>query len=115
MKAAKNSILLADTAPKQTEPAQAACPLMLSPRQLEIVQLVSLGFSDKEIANELGLTEATVGWYLNQMFRRWRVHSRAGLAGRWLKGAQTETTAHSPTWHAGTLTNVRVVARAKCP
>lgn len=52
---------------------------MLSPRQAEIVELVTLGCSDKEIAGQLGLTEGTVGWYLNNIFKSYQLHSRAAL------------------------------------
>ena len=52
----------------------------LSSRQTEIARMVALGLSDKEIANELGLAEGTVGQYLKAIFQKRRIHSRAALA-----------------------------------
>jgi len=57
----------------------------LSPRQAEIAELVAQGLSDKEIGNKLRMTEGTVGWHLKRIFRKWQVHSRAGLAVRFLQ------------------------------
>ncbi|MDR3577801.1 MAG: LuxR C-terminal-related transcriptional regulator [Anaerolineaceae bacterium] len=56
-----------------------------SPRQTEIVELIALGLSDKEIAQKLHLTEGTIGWYLKKIFLKWRVHSRVALAARFLQ------------------------------
>jgi DNA-binding CsgD family transcriptional regulator len=58
---------------------------MLSPRQAEIVQLVALGLSDKEIGRKLHLTEGSVGWHLKKIFLKWRVHSRVALAATFLQ------------------------------
>jgi DNA-binding NarL/FixJ family response regulator len=49
---------------------------------MEIAGLVALGLSDKEVANELGLTEKTVGWHLKSIFKKWRIHSRSLLAAQ---------------------------------
>lgn len=57
----------------------------LSPRQTDIARLVASGLTDKEIANELGLTEATIGWYLSEIFHKWQIHSRIALATRFLR------------------------------
>jgi DNA-binding NarL/FixJ family response regulator len=54
--------------------------VLFSPRQTKIAELIASGLSDKEIANEIGLAEGTVGQYLNNMFKKRRIHSRSALA-----------------------------------
>lgn len=54
----------------------------LSPREWDISRLVPNGLSDKEIADRLGMTEGTVGWHLNRIFKRLRIHSRTALAAQ---------------------------------
>jgi DNA-binding CsgD family transcriptional regulator len=49
----------------------------LSPRQAEILRLISRGKTDKEIAAELQLSIATVKTHLRAAFARLRVRSRA--------------------------------------
>lgn len=41
----------------------------LPPRQLEILELMSRGMSNKMIANTCGITEHTVRWHVQTMFR----------------------------------------------
>jgi DNA-binding NarL/FixJ family response regulator len=67
---------------------QTAANRKLSPRQEQITRLVALGWTDKQIANELGLSEGTVGWYMQQIFKCVGVHSRAALTAYWLKDAR---------------------------
>ena len=57
----------------------------LSPRQKQVLELVSQGMMDKEIAVKLGISEDTVGEYLDAVFRRFKVHSRTGLMARLLQ------------------------------
>lgn len=49
----------------------------LSPRQAEILRLISRGKTDKEIASELALKLPTVKSHLRVVFVRLRVHTRA--------------------------------------
>ncbi len=49
----------------------------LSPREREILQLVSNGRENKQIARELGISEATVKTHLKGIFSRLDVRSRA--------------------------------------
>lgn len=58
---------------------------VLSPRQTEIAKLVAQGLSDKEIGNQLHLTEGTVGWYLNKIFLKCQVRSCVALTLRFLQ------------------------------
>ncbi len=51
----------------------------LTPRQLEVLGLITQGLSNKEIARELGLSEATVKFHLKNIFAKLGV-SRRGMA-----------------------------------
>lgn len=52
-------------------------PGRLSPREAEVLQLVANGFENKQIATELGLSEATVKTYMRGIFERLEVAGRA--------------------------------------
>lgn len=52
----------------------------LTPRQRDVLLLVSLGLGNKEIAAVLGLSTATVKGYLSEAFERLGVQSRTGAA-----------------------------------
>ena len=52
----------------------------LSPRQRQIVDLVSRGKANKEIAAALGLTEGTVKEYIHRIFQKVGCTSRTELA-----------------------------------
>src|SRR6185503_13598063 len=49
----------------------------LSPRQREILDLVAVGRTSKEIAVTLGISESTVNWHLANAFERLGASSRA--------------------------------------
>lgn len=49
----------------------------LSPREIEVLQLVANGRENKQIAAELGISEATVKTYLRGIFDQFDVASRA--------------------------------------
>lgn len=53
-------------------------PPTLSPRQAEIVALMADGRSNREIADELGLTHRTVKSYASEIYARLGVPNRAG-------------------------------------
>lgn len=53
-------------------------PPTLSPRQSEIVRLMATGSSNREIAEELGLTHRTVKSYASEIYARLGVPNRAG-------------------------------------
>jgi two-component system nitrate/nitrite response regulator NarL len=54
----------------------------LSPRERKLVQLVSRGLRNREIAAQLGITEGTVKVYLHALFDKLGVASRTELAIR---------------------------------
>jgi len=48
----------------------------LSPREIEVLQLIAGGCSNKEIGRALGITEATVKWHVNLILNRLNVADR---------------------------------------
>jgi DNA-binding NarL/FixJ family response regulator len=57
----------------------------LSPRQLEVLSLLSAGRTNKEISAAIGLSEGTVRTHLMQIFKRLHVHSRSEAAAKYLR------------------------------
>ena len=53
--------------------------LPLTPRQSQVVRLVSEGCADKEIAASLGISEAGVRKHLEAVFRKYSVANRTAL------------------------------------
>jgi DNA-binding NarL/FixJ family response regulator len=64
----------------KTISGQEAGTSLLSPRETEILVLVSRGLENKQIATELGISEATVKTHLKGVFSRLDVSSRAEAA-----------------------------------
>jgi DNA-binding NarL/FixJ family response regulator len=63
------------------EPAKAAAEVEdLSPRELEILELLAGGFPNKAIADRLGLTDGTVRWHLRHVYNKLHVRSRTEAA-----------------------------------
>lgn len=56
----------------------------LSPRQLEIIGLIALGLSDKEISAQLNLSPHTVRTYLDRLFQTLGCRTRARAVALWL-------------------------------
>jgi DNA-binding NarL/FixJ family response regulator len=52
----------------------------LSPREREILDLLTQGFSDKEIADRLGVKHGTVRWHLQHVYEKLHVRSRTEAA-----------------------------------
>ena len=52
-------------------------PEPLNAREIEVVKLVSLGLSNREIGSRLGLTEGSVKWYLQGIFTKLNVRRRS--------------------------------------
>jgi DNA-binding NarL/FixJ family response regulator len=59
------------------EPLMAAADVEgLSPRELEILELLSAGYPNKEIAERVGLSDGTVRWHLRHVYHKLHVRSR---------------------------------------
>ena len=54
----------------------------LSKREMEIIQLIKQGFSNKEIAEKLGIAENTVKSFLYKLFLKLDVKNRTGLISK---------------------------------
>jgi DNA-binding NarL/FixJ family response regulator len=64
----------------------------LTPREMEILQLVMTGKTNKSIANEIYISEKTVEFHLDQIYTKVGVRTRL-MAGIWAmqQGIQVET------------------------
>lgn len=49
----------------------------LTPREHEVLERVALGFSNKEIAEQLGVSLDAVLWHLKHVYQKLHVHSRS--------------------------------------
>ncbi|MBO9610004.1 MAG: AAA family ATPase [Paenibacillaceae bacterium] len=67
----------ADDAQSEAASALAAPMDPLTKRELEILQLMSLGLSNQEIANQLQIAVSTVKLHTNRIFSKMNVHRRA--------------------------------------
>jgi two-component system nitrate/nitrite response regulator NarP len=65
---------------KLTSELLATKQVNLSPRESEIVKLLSRGLKNKEIADEMGLAEGTVKIYLSRLFQKTGAKDRLELA-----------------------------------
>jgi len=52
----------------------------LSPRELQILELIVKGMSNKQIGDRLGITEGTVKWHVNSILGRMNVTDRTQAA-----------------------------------
>ncbi len=57
-------------------------PFMLNERELEILRLVEMGFSNREIAQKLIFSVGTVKWYVHQIYNKLGVGSRTQAIAR---------------------------------
>lgn len=66
---------------------------LLTARELQIVQLVCMGYLTKQVADRLGISEFTVRSYLKTVYAKLGVRTRAALVFRYMKafGAGAET------------------------
>ena len=57
--------------------ADAGLPEPLNLRESEVIKLVSMGLSNREIGARLGMTEGSVKWYLQGVFAKLNVRRRS--------------------------------------
>ncbi|MEJ2599898.1 MAG: response regulator [Anaerolineales bacterium] len=75
------SMVLTEFARSGTEPASKTEALVtLTARQKEVLELTAQGLSNKEIATQLHITEATVKYHVSQILERLQLKSRYQLA-----------------------------------
>jgi len=66
----------------QTQSVAAPEVEKLSPRELEILNLIAPGFSNKEIADRLGISVESIRWHLKNIYHKLHVHSRTEAAAK---------------------------------
>ena len=69
-----DGLLRGAPAPKQANPISATATL--SNRQKELLQLIANGCTNREIANQLGLTEQVVRTHIQRILRKLRLNDR---------------------------------------
>ncbi|MEA3209994.1 MAG: hypothetical protein QOE70_3051 [Chthoniobacter sp.] len=57
---------------------------VLSRREIEVLRRLSTGSSNKEIADQLGITVETVRWHLKQIYQKLHVHRRTEAAVKFM-------------------------------
>jgi DNA-binding NarL/FixJ family response regulator len=79
-KSFKQSITAVDmpSARRETKSAHAGLAA-LTPREKEIVRLIRRGYSNKEIANELGISVTTVKWNITNILAKFNVETSKQL------------------------------------
>ncbi len=60
-------------------------PVQLTPRQMQLLRALAGGGANKELAHDLGISEATVKGYLKDLYAKLGVTSRAGAVGYGLR------------------------------
>ncbi len=60
-------------------------PVQLTPRQLQLLRALAAGRANKELAHDLGISEATVKGHLKELYAKLGVTSRAGAVGHGLR------------------------------
>lgn len=66
--------------PKAKAPRKVAVRQAITPRERDLINLVSKGLKNREIGEALGLSYWTIPVCLNRMFRKFGVHTRQELA-----------------------------------
>jgi len=61
---------------REDNPPPGAEPVHLSERETEVLQLVARGYVNREIAERLCISPATVGTHIKNLYRKLSVHSR---------------------------------------
>jgi DNA-binding NarL/FixJ family response regulator len=65
-------------------------PVLLTPREVEVLTLVGEGFSNKAVARRLGISAHTVKFHLESVFAKLGATSRAEAVARGLRGGAIE-------------------------
>jgi DNA-binding NarL/FixJ family response regulator len=68
----------------------------LTPRQHAVAEHIARGAGNAEIGGELGLSVKTVEKHVGEIFRRWDVSSRVGIARRFRSTGQDRSLRHAP-------------------
>lgn len=74
---------------KEIPQTDAKCS-QLTKQQLTIAKLVAKGLTNKEIAENLFLSENTIKFHIQNIMRKMKVHNRVGLATKLMQDINTE-------------------------
>jgi DNA-binding CsgD family transcriptional regulator len=74
---------------------------VLSRRLRQTLELLLEGYSEREIARELGLSPHTVHGYCRDVFRRFGVPTRPRLMALWIARDETGRPLPLPPWRRG--------------
>ena len=66
----------------------------LTPAETRVAQLVARALKNREIADELGVSEATVGVHLGHVYKKLGLRSRTELVLRLASGKEEDEVAH---------------------
>jgi len=69
----------------------------LSPREMEILALVAKGRSNKEVSNELKISEGTVRIHLAHIYEKLHVHCRTEAAAKYFQSQPAGARVAAPT------------------
>lgn len=64
----------------RNQEATSAAVEMLSAREVEMLELIVQGLSNKEIAGRLSISYETIRWHLRQIYKKLHVHTRTEAA-----------------------------------
>lgn len=70
---------------RRSAPSESAGRLRLSPREKEVLDLLSKGYANKEIADKLSLSVETIRSYLKGVYEKMHVHSRTEAVAKYLR------------------------------
>jgi DNA-binding NarL/FixJ family response regulator len=99
--------ILADTGTASNESSQAEQLEELTSREREVLDLVAIGLSNKQIARQLDLHEKTVKHHMTRIFAKLQVSNRTTAAIIWREAAQSRT--------SGNLEPASLMASAAVP
>jgi len=80
-----------DAAPGFGPAAEPPLADLLTPREIEVLNAMSQGASNKVIARQLGISLHTVKFYVEAVFRKLDAHSRAEAVAKGLRRQRAET------------------------
>ncbi|OHV76848.1 DNA-binding response regulator [Rhizobium sp. LCM 4573] len=83
--------ILADTGAASNESSQGEQLEELTSREREVLDLVAIGLSNKQIARQLDLHEKTVKHHMTRIFAKLQVSNRTTAAIIWREAAQSRT------------------------
>ncbi|HOB97662.1 MAG TPA: helix-turn-helix transcriptional regulator [Verrucomicrobiota bacterium] len=63
----------------------------LSPRETEVLEVLTRGMRYEEIASHLGISPRTVNTHLHRIYAKLHVHSAAGAVGKWLSRRDSDS------------------------